>query len=160
MKSCFFIGHRETPENIAPLLANAIEKHITEKGVTEFIVGTYGAFDRMAARLLLIAKEKHPEISIMLLTPYHPGEKTQHADNTLLYYYPPNMERVPKRFAIIRANRYMIAHCDYLIAYVWHPASNARDLLEYAQRLKKKGKIQIENLASTLQGQPSEIALL
>lgn len=154
MKSCFFIGHRETPESIAPLLANAIEKHITEKEVKEFIVGNYGAFDRMATRLLLEAKQKHPEISIMLLTPYLPTEKSRHVHDELIRYYPPDMEHVPKRFAIIRANRYVIAHCDYLIAYVWHPASNARELLEYAQRRKNKGQIQIENLASTSQGRP------
>jgi len=57
------------------------------------------------------------------------------------------MERVPKRLAIVRANRYMIEHSDYLIAYVWHPASNARELLEYAQKLESHGKIHIENLA-------------
>ena len=28
----------------------------------------------------------------------------------------------------------MIEHVDYLIAYSWHPASNARELVEYAQR--------------------------
>lgn len=48
-------------------------------------------------------------------------------------YYPPNMERVPRRVAIVRANRYMVDHVDYLIAYAWHPASNARELVEYAK---------------------------
>ena len=27
---------------------------------------------------------------------------------------------------------------DYLIAYAWHPGSNARDLVEYAERMKKE----------------------
>lgn len=54
-------------------------------------------------------------------------------------YYPPDMECVPRRVAIVRANRYMVDHVDYLIAYAWHPASNARDLVEYA--LKKGSKI-------------------
>ena len=44
------------------------------------------------------------------------------------------MEYVPRRLAIVRANRYMIDHVDFLIAYVWHPASNAQDLMEYAQK--------------------------
>ncbi len=39
-------------------------------------------------------------------------------------FYPPGMETVPKRAAIVRANRYMVDHSDYLIAYAWHPASN------------------------------------
>ena len=51
MKSCFFIGHREASEEIFPALAEAVERHIVDNGVTEFIVGNYGGFDRMAARL-------------------------------------------------------------------------------------------------------------
>ena len=51
-------------------------------------------------------------------------------------YYPPDMERVPRRVALVRANRYMVDHVDYLIAYAWHPASNAQELVEYA-KLKK-----------------------
>ena len=42
MKSCFFIGHREAPESLAEILAEEIEKHITEYGVEEFVVGDYG----------------------------------------------------------------------------------------------------------------------
>ena len=37
-KSCFFIGHREAGPEILPALEDAIEKHISEYGVTEFIV--------------------------------------------------------------------------------------------------------------------------
>ncbi|MBQ7896115.1 MAG: hypothetical protein IJ364_06125 [Oscillospiraceae bacterium] len=148
MKSCFFIGHREAPESLAETLAEAIERHITELGVLEFVVGGYGAFDRMTARLLAAAKERHHEINIMLLTPYHPSERKIYLPKGFeVSFYPPGMERVPKRLAIVRANRYMIEHSDCLIAYVWHPASNARELLEYAQKLESQGKIHIENLA-------------
>lgn len=49
MKSCFLIGHREAPESLAETFAEAIERHITELGVLEFVVGGYGAFDRMTA---------------------------------------------------------------------------------------------------------------
>ena len=47
-KSCFFIGHRETPEEIYPVLCAAVEEHIVRYGVTEFIVGRYGCFDGLA----------------------------------------------------------------------------------------------------------------
>ena len=75
MKSCFFIGHREAPESLAEILAESIERHISEYGVNEFVVGGYGAFDRMSVRQLALAKKRHPEINIMLLTPYHPSER-------------------------------------------------------------------------------------
>ena len=151
MKSCFFIGHREAPERIVPHLAKAIERHIVELGVSEFVVGSYGAFDRMAARQLAYAKERHPEVHLMLLMPYHPSERKIYLPTGFeCGFYPPGMEKVPKRLAIVRANRYMIEHSDYLISYVWHPASNARELLEYARRLEKQGRISVENIADTI----------
>ena len=135
MKSCFFIGHREISEEIFSALTEAVEHHIVHCGVTEFIVGNYGGFDRMAARAVISAKALHPRITLLLLLTYHPAERPIETppgfDGT---FYPPGMESVPHRYAIVRANRYMINHVDYLIAYAWHPASNARDLAEYAQR--------------------------
>ena len=44
-----FIGRRETGEEILPALAEAVERHITEHGVTAFTAGGYGSFDHMAA---------------------------------------------------------------------------------------------------------------
>ena len=147
-KSCFFIGHRETPDNVSPLLQEAVNKHIEDDGVTEFIVGHYGNFDYLAAKAVIAAKRLHPEIVLSLLIPYHPAErpikKPKAFDNT---YYPPGMEYVPRKLAIVRANRYMVDHVDFLIAYAWHPASNARELVEYAEKKVGKGIIQVTNLA-------------
>lgn len=143
-KSCFFIGHRETTQEIYPALAKAVERHITEYGVEEFVVGRHGGFEWLAARAVAEAKKRHPHITLLLLLPYHPGERPvelpEGFDNS---FYPDGMERVPKRYAIVRANRYMVDHADYLISYVWHPASNAREVVEYALR---KGTIRVENL--------------
>ena len=58
-------------------------------------------------------------------------------------FYPEGMERVPRRLAIVRANRYMAAHVDFLIAYVRHPGSNARELLLYAEGLERRGRLRI-----------------
>ena len=52
MGSCFFIGHRETPDRVYPTLLETIERHITEYGVSEFVVGQYGNFDRLVIRAL------------------------------------------------------------------------------------------------------------
>ncbi len=143
-KSCFFIGHREASEKMYPELKAAVEQHITEYGVTEFIVGHYGGFDRLAARAVIEAKKIHPEVTLTMLLPYHPVEQPIPTpagfDST---YYPPDMERVPRRVAIVRANQYMVDHVDYLIAYAWHPASNARELVEYAKKREMRGLISI-----------------
>ena len=129
---------------ILPALEKAVEKHIVEYGVTEFVVGNYGGFDRMAAKVVIAAKKQHPEIVLSMLIPYHPAEKPialpKGFDNS---FYPPGMEKVPRRLAIVRANRYMVDHVDYLIAYAWHPASSARDLVGYAKKREAKQQIAV-----------------
>ena len=143
MKSCFFIGHREASSELLPILIRVIEKHISEYDVTEFIVGGYGGFDHLAAKAVISLKQQYPQITLSLLIPYHPAERPIETpagfDNT---YYPPSMEKVPRKLAIVRANRYMVENVDYLIAYAWHPASNARNLVEYAE----KRKVEVTNL--------------
>ena len=144
MKSCFFIGHREASSEVLPVLTEAVEQHIVEYGVTEFIVGNYGGFDHMAAKAVIAAKEQHLGITLSMLIPYHPAERPielpQGFDNT---FCPPGMEKVPRKLAIVRANRYMVDHSDYLIAYAWHPASNARNLVEYAKKREQRNLISV-----------------
>lgn len=144
MKSCFFIGHREALSEVLPALTEAIDQHIVEYGVTEFIVGNYGSFDHMAAKTVIAAKNRYPGITLSMLIPYHPAERPveppQGFDNT---FYPPGMEKVPRKLAIVRANRFMVDHVDYLIAYAWHPASNARELVEYAKKRELQNLISV-----------------
>ena len=151
MPTCFFIGHREAPDSLLPQLFAAVERHIIELGVTEFVVGSYGWFDSMAARTVRATKKNYPEVTLTLLLHYHPYDRPiptpDGFDGT---FYPPGMETVPKRAAIVRANRYMVEHSDYLIAYAWHPASNARDLVEYAKKREKRGLIQVTELQGPL----------
>jgi len=121
-----------------------VEQHIVEYGVTEFIVGNYGRFNHMAAKAVIEAKKQPPDITLSMLIPYHPTERPVELppsfDNT---YYPPVMEKVPHKLAIVRANRYMVDHVDYLIAYAWHLASNARDLVEYAKKREQRNLISV-----------------
>ena len=118
MKTCFLIGHRDAPFMIREKLEKAIETAITDYGVTEFVVGQYGAFDKMATSCLAEVKKTHPEIRLVLLLPYHPSERAvvlpAGFDGN---FYPPGMEAVPRRLAIVRANEYMAKHCDLLIGY-------------------------------------------
>ena len=148
-KTCFFIGHRNAPESLRPKLLDAIERHITEYGVTEFVVGHYGRFDAMAAAAVRIAKKAHPEVQLILLLPYYPVKDLQRLaqgyDST---FYPPGMETVPKPFAIVRANEYMIRNSQYLICYNEGYIGNTRQLVEMATARSQKGLMQIENLAS------------
>ena len=150
-KSCFFIGHRDVPEEVRPLLAEAIERHITKYGVGEFVVGHYGGFDRMAAYMVQKAKERHPDVRLILLLPYfhyrHMNELASEFDGS---YYPPGMEDVPKPFAIVRANEHMIKTSDYLICYNMGYVGKTRDFVAFALRRARKGEMRVENLADNL----------
>lgn len=147
MKRCFFIGHSDAGIEILCDLIASIKRHITEYGVLEFVVGNYGGFDRLAAYAVKTVKEDYPNIKLTLLLPYHPSEHpvllSEGFDGSL---YPSYMERVPKRLAIIRANKYMVEHSDYLIAYSFYPGSNSQEILEYAKSREKKGLIAVDNL--------------
>ena len=157
MKSCFLFGHQDAPESVRALLVEVIERHITEYGVREFVVGRRGAFDGMAGRTLAAAKKHHPEILLLDLLAYHPSQRDPGQrpgfDGT---FYPPGMETVPRPYAIVRANRYMVAHTDALIVYVRDTAGNSAKLLNYARNVAKKNHMTIENLADChFRGDPS-----
>ncbi len=145
MPTCFFLGHRDAPDELRPLLAVAVERRITQYGVTEFIVGHYGRFDAMAASAVRAAKQRHPEISLVLLLPYYPFPcDTDGFDAT---FYPPDMERIPKPLAIVRANEYVIRSADCLICYDRGQIGKTRDFTELARQREKRGLIYVENLA-------------
>lgn len=141
-KRCFLIGHHDAPESIYPVLQREIERHITELGVTEFIVGHYGNFDRMAARALVETKQAHPEISLCLLLPYHPAEqKVEVPEGFDSSFYPEGMEKVPRRVAIVKANRSAVEQVKYLIVYRRYAAGNVSKLIDYTQTRKKELKL-------------------
>lgn len=145
VKQCFFAGHRDAPSDIFPQLLESVYQSVQNQRIQEFIVGNHGNFDYLAAQAVLKVKEKYPAIKLFLLLPYYSANINQILpqgfDGT---YYPPDMEKVPQRFAIVTANRYVAAHSDYLIAYVWQVGSNSAKLVEYA---KRKG-ITVDNIAA------------
>ena len=69
MKSCFFIGHRETGEEVLPKLVDTVRRLIVEENVCCFYVGGYGGFDRIAATAVKHVKKDYPDISLFLVLP-------------------------------------------------------------------------------------------
>ncbi len=132
MKICFLFGHGEASEGILGDILAAAEEHYLRYGIRSFYVGSRGNFDRLAARAILRLKERYGDISLTLLLSYHPGERP-----VLLppgfdgSFYPP-LHTVPRRYAISRANRYMVQQADSIICYVRHPG-NSRELLDCAK---------------------------
>lgn len=147
MKRCFFIGHREADDSIYQALYKSIEEHIIKFNVEEFVVGQYGGFDCLVRKALIEAKQNYPHIRLLLLMPYLQTEHDKTIPNGFDdSIYPEGLESVPRRYAIVRANRYMVDHSDYLIAYVAHPASNAYNLVEYANRIKRSNTLTVTNI--------------
>ena len=64
--------------------------------------------------------------------------------------YLPGMERIPKPFAIVRANEHMIRTADYLSCYDKGLVGNTRRLTALARRRAAGGGLHIENLADSL----------
>lgn len=146
-KFCFLFGHGDTPQSAYPKIVNAISLIYTQEGVHSFLVGNYGNFDYLAKEALKDFKKHHPEIIVQLLTPYHPSTYSvicpKEFDGT---YYPDNMETVPRRFAIVKANQFTVRDCSHIICFVNH-GGNTNKLLDYAESQSKKVKKWIKNCA-------------
>lgn len=141
---CFLTGHRDTSSDILPLLTAEIGRHIREQDVTEFVVGQYGGFDRLAAHALCRFKAEYPGLTLTLLCAYHPSERAvvlpEGFDGL---WYPAGLEQVPRRFAIQRANRLTVEQSDYLIAGLRHPGSCTASLVRYALGRQRQGKLTV-----------------
>ena len=151
VKSCFFIGHGNTADEVMAVLVDAVERHINEYGVTNFFVGHYGNFDSMAAAAVKEAKKRHPKVQLTLVLPYHPAiSPVGRPDGFDSTYYPWEDEHIPKRIAIVKTNQRMVSDCDYLIAYAWHYLGGSGQIVEYARKREKRGLVHVANLAKEL----------
>ena len=101
------MGNRHTPSSIKEQLADVVEKHITEYGVNTFTVGHYGAFDSMVIGVLQELKKRYPDIVLYLLAPYALTQKRDVPVNFDGSFYPEGLEKVPFRYAIVQANKYI-----------------------------------------------------
>ena len=131
-----FCGHSQigSPEKIQKDLEAAVHS-VLNRGATQFYLGGYGEFDQLAAKVLFRLKLEHDEIDSVLVLPY----LDKKVDLTLYTrtYYPP-IEHVPRRFAIVHRNRWMVDVADVVVAYVQHDWGGAYQTLSYA---KRRGKV-------------------
>ena len=135
MKTCFLFGHRDAPEALLPAIEAAMLECVDARGVEEFVVGRYGGFDALAARAGCAVKRKRPGVVLTLLLPYLPAAPEALPPGFDGSLFPDGLERAPRRFAISRANRWMLGRCDCAVAYAVHPG-NAAELLRRAEGRK------------------------
>jgi hypothetical protein len=139
-------GHADCPDSIMPRIEAAIEVQYMIHGVCNFYVGNRGRFDSLVAMAAKRVKQRHPDLKLYLVLAYHPGERSVDLTDGFDNSFYPTLEGVPRQYAIVRANKYMVDTADTIICYVKH-IGNTRNLLEYAQRRQKKEGIIIENVA-------------
>ena len=137
-----FCGHSnclfsdEEKEKLKQLLIKEIRKNPTCK----FYLGGYGDFDSLCLRTLRELKTDFPDIELLFITPYLDKNYSKlefakyHYDDTI---FPP-LESVPRKFAILKRNEWMVDSADLVIAYVKYSWGGAAKTLEYAKRKKKQ----------------------
>ena len=134
--TCTFIGHRDTPSTIKPILKNTIIDLIEKYSVNDFYVGNHGDFDSMVLSTLKEVLEIFPNISYTVVLAYIPQNKDIYADYSHTIY-PDILENTPPKFAIKKRNYWMLEKSDFLVCYVCNKLTNAYDYLEVAQKKKK-----------------------
>ena len=145
-KVCFLFGNSAAPYDVIPMIEQAAEQHYLKYGTKTFIIGNRGNFDGYAATAIKSLKQKYHDISLILLVAYHPGERPFDLPEGFdASFYPP-LENVPRKYAIVRANKYMIDTADSVICYAKF-VGNCKKLLEYAYLRQVKRRFTIENIA-------------
>lgn len=119
-----FCGHREIAQTteVEEWLQTVIHCLI-EQGATTFYLGGYGAFDGLAASVLRKEKKNHPWIELILVLAYLNGRQDAADYDGSVY---PELEKIPRRFAILHRNRWMVQSADVVVAYVLHQTSQTR----------------------------------
>ena len=131
-----FCGHREIAQTaeVEEWLQTVIHGLI-EQGATTFYLGGYGAFDGLAASVLRREKKNHPWIELILVLAYLNGRQDAVGYDGSVY---PELEKIPRRFAILHRNRWMVQSADVVVAYVLHDWGGAATTLRYAKQKRKR----------------------
>lgn len=135
---CFF-GHRNTPQDIIPVLHGVLIDLIENQGADTFYVGNQGGFDSMVYSELKKLAEIYPHITYSVVLAYMPEKKRDYEfvdyEHTL---YPDGLESVPPRFAIDKRNRIMLDRSDIAVTYVRTSFGGAAKFKELAEKKKKQ----------------------
>lgn len=140
-KVCSFFGHRHSSSGLLPVLIREVETMVTENGVTDFLVGGYGAFDGIVVSAVRKVKQTHPQIRLILVAAYLSALDRDREYNAKTYddtIYPEGLETVPQRLAIVKRNEWMVRQSDYIIANPGLSSGGAAQAVDFARRRGKR----------------------
>ena len=138
-----FFFSDDVKQELKYILVSEIIKNPTCK----FYLGGYGDFDSLCLRTLRELKTDFPDIELLFITPYL--DKNYSKLELAKYYYDdvifPPIENVPRKFAILKKNEWMVDSANLVIAYVKYSWGGAAKTVEYA----KRKKVPIINIAQS-----------
>ena len=143
-----FCGHSDFlfSDDVKQQLKNILLSETRKNPTCKFYLGGHGDFDRLCLSVLRELKKEFSNIELLFITPYLDKNysKLEFAKD---YYdaiiFPP-IENVPRKFAILKRNEWMVNSVDLVIAYVTYSWGGAAKTLAY----DKRKNVPIYNLSS------------
>ena len=125
-----FIGHSDCIGISEEKVIMEIEGLIL-RGVTEFLNGGQGGFDRLCAYCVWKLKKKYPHIKNNIVIPYL---SFNIFDKEIFdcIIYPEGFEKLHFKSAIVAKNRYLIDNSGYALCYIRYPWGGAARTYERA----------------------------
>ena len=139
-----FIGHSFVTDQakVKETVKNCMREIILTSDTCICYLGGYGEFDELCALACRELKAEGKNLQAVYVTPYlseSEQSKIKELERLGLYdlsVYPP-IENVPKKYAILKRNEWMIRSADTVISYVTHTYGGAYRSLSIARRSKK-----------------------
>jgi len=141
-RTCCVFGHRkvERKDELKQKLAEVFEMLINDKNVDTFFVGSKSEFDELCREILVVEKEKFPNIKRIYVRAEYPDISSDYEkyllENCEETYYPERLRNAGKAVYVER-NCYMIDNSDFCVVYCMEgylPSgrkNNRRDLFDY-----------------------------
>ena len=136
-----FCGHSNYTNTVEDemRLLNLLER-VTEGTQVDFYLGGYGNFDSFALKCAKKYKDHHGNANLVFITPYLNQQLSERKSileqnyDQIIY---PELEHIPRKFAIMERNKWMIDQADYVFAYVKTHYGGAYKTLLYAHKHQK-----------------------
>ena len=132
-KTATFIGHSECSGIDENKVRSAVIELI-ENGITDFLSGGMGGFDRLCARVVYDLRPQYSHIRNYLVIPYLSFNVWYQTlfDEVI---YPEGFEAYHFKQAIIKRNDYLVENSAYAICYVRHSWGGAAKTYEKAIKI-------------------------
>lgn len=113
-----FIGHRDAPDNIYPLVKATVINLIENHNANTFYIGTHGNFDKIAHSVMKEVSANYNGLTIYTVLAYMPQKTKQSLLSVFETILPEDVATSIPKFAISKRNIWMINNSDTVIAYV------------------------------------------